>query len=199
MDLSWSAAILVGGRARRLGGHAKPRLPIGGRSILDRQIAALAALGAVPTLVTPDPTSYADLGLPVLPDLVDAGALGGLYTSLAHARTPWVLVLAGDMPFVTTALLQHLLDARPGWDVVAPCTGGRWHPLCAVYGAHVASCLRSAIDAGVRRIGDALAPLHRRAVDDAALAQIDPAGRALTNVNTPEDLDQALARAADER
>lgn len=197
--MSWSAAILVGGRARRLDGRPKPRLPVGGRSILDRQIDTLAALGAVPTLVTPDPAAYGDLGLPLVPDLVDAGALGGLYTALANARTAWVLVLAGDMPFLTAALLQHLLDVRPGWDAVVPCTHGRWHPLCAVYAAQVAPRLGQAIDHGTRRIGDAVASLRTHAVDDAAMAALDPAGLALTNVNTPDDLAQAMARAAHER
>lgn len=199
MDLSWSAAILVGGRARRLDGQPKPRLPVGGRPILERQIDALAALGVTPTLVTADATPYAGLGLPIVTDRVDAGALGGLYTALAAAPTAWVLVLAGDMPFVTPALLRLLLDARGGAEAVVPRVGGRWHPLCAAYATHVAPRLRAAIDQGTRRIGDVLARVDTHAVDDAALAVIDPAGLALTNVNTPEDLAQAAAHAAHER
>lgn len=167
--------------------------------MLDRQIDAVAALGGVPVLVTTDAASYADLGLDVVTDVVDAGALGGLYSALASARSAWVLVLAGDMPFVTPALLQHLLDARDGYEAVVPWSGGRWHPLCAVYATAVAPRLRTAIDGGMRRIGEALTLLRTSAIDDAALAALDPSGHALTNVNTPEDLEQATARAAHER
>lgn len=63
----------------------------------------------------------------------------------------------------------------------------------------VAPRLGQAIDHGTRRIGDAVASLHTYAVDDAAMAALDPAGLALTNVNTPDDLEQAMARAAHER
>lgn len=195
MDLSWSAAILVGGRARRLDGRAKPRLAIGGRTVLDRQVAALGALGAVPTLVAVDPAAYADCGLRAIADRVDAGALGGLYTALAEARTAWVVVLAGDMPFITPTVLRHLLDARDDHDAVVPRTGTLWHPLCAVYATSTAPALQASIASGVRRIGDVIAGLRVRAVDPSALAAIDPAGLALTNVNTPDDLRQARADA----
>jgi len=40
-----TAAILAGGRARRLGGRDKSRLVIGGRTILERQLDVLRLLG----------------------------------------------------------------------------------------------------------------------------------------------------------
>jgi len=72
---------------------------------------------------------------------------------------------------------------------VVPRTAGRAHPLCAVY-------VREAVlpVARARLAGDALA---LRGVLDAVstawlepddVARVDPAGRSLTNVNTPEDL-----------
>lgn len=199
MDRSWTAAILVGGRARRLDGRAKPLLAIGGRTVLDRQVAALASLGAVPVLVTADPASYADADLPRVTDLVEAGALGGLFTAVAQARTAWVIVLAGDMPFITPVVLQYLLDARGDCDAVVPRTGAQWHPLCAVYATHLAPRLQAAITEGTRRVTNVIAGLRVRVIESGELAAIDPAGRALTNVNTPDDLQQALSHAAHER
>ena len=86
-----------------------------GRTILARQVDALAALGVRPSLVAPDPTPFAGTGLRVVPDAVAAGALGALFTALHRAADPHVLVLAGDLPFVTGAVsgISGRTEARP--------------------------------------------------------------------------------------
>lgn len=193
----WCAAILAGGRGRRLGGAVKPLLDVGGRSILARQAGVLATLGAVPRLIAPDAAPFAGLGFDVVPDAVDAGALGALYTALVHATAPHVLVLAGDLPFITAPFLRALLDARAAADVVLPAPGGRWHPLCAVYKASTAPHLRRAIDAGRWRVTDALGGLAVLCLHDDALAACDPSGRLLRNVNTPDDAEAAQREAGE--
>ncbi|MFN7977087.1 MAG: molybdenum cofactor guanylyltransferase [Vicinamibacterales bacterium] len=188
----WSAAVLAGGRGRRLGGVVKPLLTIDGRTILDRQRAALAGLGETPRLVAPDATPFAGCGLVVTTDLVDAGALGALYTALATATTPYVLAIAGDLPFVTAPFLAALVERRHEADAVIPSPGGRPQPLCAVYATSVAPVLAAAITAGRLRVIDAVASLRARVLDDTALAAFDADGRLLLNVNTRDD--EAAAR-----
>lgn len=170
----------------------KPLVAIAGRSILDRQVAALAALGVTPRLIAPDVTPFAASGLEVTADLVDAGALGALYTALATARTSYVLVIAGDLPFVTAPLLAALVDRRHEADAVIPAPGGRPQPLCAVYATTAAPALATAIADGRLRVTDAVAPLRRCVLDDTALAAFDADGRLLLNVNTRDD--EAAAR-----
>lgn len=188
---TWSAAILVGGRGRRLGGRVKPLVAIGGRTILDRQRDVLAALGVVPTLVTPDPAPFATLGVRVVLDAHAGGALAGLYTALTDAAAPHVLVLAGDLPFVTAPFLTTLLERRRGVDAVVPRRGDRWHPLCAVYDRGVANRIRERLDSGRWRVRDLLDELRVVEVADGDLQRLDPVGRLLLNVNTPADLAQA--------
>lgn len=170
----------------------KPLVTIGGRTILDRQRAALAALGATPALVAPDPAPFATSGLAVTPDLVDAGALGALYTALATARTRYVLAIAGDLPFVTAPFLAALLERRHDAEAVIPAPGGRPQPLCAVYATTAAPVLASAIADRRLRVTDAVASLRQWVLDDAALAGFDADGRLLLNVNTRDD--EAAAR-----
>lgn len=188
----WSAAVLAGGRGRRLGGVVKPLVTIGGRTILDRQRAALAALGATPALVAPDPAPFTTSGLAVTPDLVDAGALGALYTALATARTRYVLAIAGDLPFLTAPFLAALLERRHDAEAVIPAPGGRPQPLCAVYATTAAPVLASAIADRRLRVTDAVASLRQWVLDDTALAGFDADGRLLLNVNTQDD--EAAAR-----
>ncbi len=185
---AWSAAVLAGGRGRRLDGRTKPLVDLHGRTILARQAAALAALGRVPRLIAPDATPYAALPFEVVPDLVAAGALGALYTAVASAPTPYVLVIAGDLPFVTADFLGALVARRADAEAIVPQPGGRWQPLCAVYHRDVAARLRARIDRGEWRITDALEDLVVCAVRDADLSPFDPDGRLLLNVNTPDDL-----------
>jgi molybdopterin-guanine dinucleotide biosynthesis protein A len=131
---TWSAAILAGGRGRRLGGRTKPLLELDGQSILARQRAMLASLGVVPRLVAPDPAPFAGLGLEVVADDGRAGALGALCLALERATTEVVVVLAGDMPFVTAGFVQALLTALAGHGAAVPHTASDgWQPLAAAY------------------------------------------------------------------
>jgi molybdenum cofactor guanylyltransferase len=189
---SWSAAILAGGRARRLGGQIKATLPVGGTAILTRQLRVLGALGVVPVVIANDPAPFDGFNLTVVPDrLTRAGAAGGLYTALAQATAPHVIVLAGDLPFVSAAFLDHLVSLRHDADAVVPRDTGGWHPLCACYSRHLAAGLAQRIERGQLRIADALSDWHVRAVESEETARFDHDGALLMNVNTPDDYERA--------
>ena len=183
-----AGAILAGGLGRRLGGLDKARLSVGGRRIVDRQLAALHALTDHVVLVARDPPRYADLATPVVADAVPgAGPLGGLYTALAWAPTPLVVVVACDMPFVTTALLAELAALARDADAAVPRSGGRWHPLCAAYASRCAPLARAALDAGRLTVVDWLRTLRVVEVDDTVFDRHGGAARVLLNVNTQAD------------
>lgn len=189
---TWSATILAGGRGRRLGGRTKPLLDLGGQSILARQRAMFASLGVVPRLVAPDPVPFAGLGLEVVADDGRTGALGALCVALERATTDVVVVLAGDMPFVTAAFVEALLAALAGHEAAVPYTASDgWHPLAAVYRRLAAARLRAGLDAGEGRVVAAVTALAPAALDDDALAALDPDGTLLCNVNTPDDYARA--------
>jgi molybdopterin-guanine dinucleotide biosynthesis protein A len=93
---SCEACILAGGLSSRMG-RDKSRLRLKGKTLLWHvRTAALAA------------------GLPVRiirRDLVPGcGPLGGVHTGLRTSQAELVLFLSCDMPFVTAALLNELLD-----------------------------------------------------------------------------------------
>jgi molybdopterin-guanine dinucleotide biosynthesis protein A len=128
----WSAAILAGGRARRLGGQDKSALIVDGVRLLDRQLAALHSLTDTILLVGypgPAPASCV-----VVPDhRPGTGPLGAIASALSVATTERVLIVAVDLPFLTTAFLDFLARADEDADAVVPVSGGRWQPLCAMY------------------------------------------------------------------
>lgn len=191
-----TAAILAGGRGRRLGGVDKSALIIGTHSILDRQLRALAGLTQHILIVADDPSRFRRAAVRVVQDRVPgAGALGGLYTALTDAPTEQVLVIACDMPFVTAPFLERLAAIGAGVQAAIPCdTRGR-HPLCASYAASAARLLKSRIDNGNLRVTDAVTDLDVREMGSDELAPFDPDGRLLLNINTRDDYADAQAAA----
>ncbi len=193
-----AAAILAGGRATRLGDVDKGGLVLGGTSIVQRQIRLLRPLAERLVIVANDRRRYADLGVPVIRDLVaDKGPLGGLYTALAHAATEHVLVVACDLPFLTASFLGRLAaEARQADEAVVPRSADGWQPLCAVYARRLAEPARRQIEAGRLKIVDFLASMRVREIGPDAIAEDDPDGLLFFNVNSPADWQLANQLAA---
>ena len=172
-----SAAILAGGRARRLGGADKASLRIGDARIIDRQLAALSAVADDIRIVANDRDRYAGLGLRVIRDAIpDQGPLGGLYTALLDASHDRVLVLACDLPFITAALLERLVaESGTGQeiDAVVPRSARGLEPLCALYMTRSAAAARVRIERGDLKVAGWLADLRVRELGREALAPYD--------------------------
>lgn len=195
-----SAAILAGGRATRFGGADKASLVVGGRRIVDRQLAALAAVASDVRIIANDPARYAALGVPVVPDAIaDAGPLGGVHTALLEARHDAVLVLACDLPFVTTAMLERLVresQADEAIDAVVPRGRRGLEPLCAVYRKRGAPVARRLLDAGERRMTAFLAAMRVRELERDGSLGAEDEETLFENVNTPHDYARARDRLA---
>ena len=128
-----TAAIFAGGRASRFEGRDKGALIVDGRSILERQIAELSRFADDIMLVGADVQESMSPDLRVVPDRTPGrGPLGGLDAALAAAKDEAVVIVACDMPFVTSAFLRHMLDLTRDADAVVPRTK-RLSSLCAAY------------------------------------------------------------------
>ena len=188
-----SAAILAGGRARRLGGADKASLTVGRARIIDRQLAALSAVAADVRIVCNDPGRYAALGLRVIPDAIpDAGPLGGIYTALLDATNERMIVVACDLPFVSAGLLRRLVEesAADGVDAVVPRSARGLEPLCALYTTRCAAVARDRIVEGKLQAAGLLDAVRTRILEPDALASYDE-GALFENVNTPHDYERA--------
>ena len=102
----WSAVVLAGGRAARLGGRAKPQLEVGGRTMLDAVLAAVA--GAERRVVVGPPQPVPDDVVRVRERPPGGGPVAALGAGLAAVSTDVVVVLAGDLPFLTADLVSEL-------------------------------------------------------------------------------------------
>lgn len=181
-----------------MGGRFKPWLTVGDRPIVLRQIDALrranvehiALIGR--WIVEERPPA------PVVADAIeDAGSLGGIYTALLVAPTDGALVLAGDMPFIETPLIEAIFQRRHDGDAVIPTTADGSHPLCAWYRRSLALGFKQRIDRGELKIRDAVAGVRMQAMGAADTRALDPDGTMLMNVNTFADYERACRAARD--
>ena len=189
-----SAAILIGGQARRLDGRFKPWLPVGDRPILLRQLDTLALAGVEHIALIGRWSVEERPPKPVVADAVEhGGPLGALYTALLMAPGDHTVVLAGDMPLVTPGLVKALFTLGPDEEAVVPRTADGVHPLCACYHRRAAMRLKARLDRGALGVRDALQDLRVREISPEDMAALDPDGMTLMNVNTLADYDRARA------
>jgi len=179
-----TGVILAGGRSSRMG-RDKAALELGGVSFFERILSVFRSLfphvliaGDRPDLAAPD--------LPCFPDRYPGSALGGLYTGLLAAETPYIFVAACDMPCPDPELIRAIAASRSGYDVVVPKTPAGLEPLFALYGKACLEPMRALLEAKNYRIYDFYPEVQVRYLEPDEL----PTGweRALVNVNTPEDL-----------
>lgn len=155
--------VLAGGAGRRLGGVAKPALPVGGRPMLHRVLAAVA--DAEPRVVVGPASLPVPAGVTRTQEQPPGGgpvpaAAAGL--ALVPPEVRYLALLAADLPLLTPEALGRLREAaaEPGRDgaVFVDSTGApQW--LCGVWRT---DSLRSRLEPGtagaaVRRVLGGLA------------------------------------------
>ncbi|MEH1030606.1 NTP transferase domain-containing protein [Micromonospora profundi] len=120
---TYAAVVLAGGAARRMGGVDKTALPVGGLSMRDRVLAAVA--DAVP-LVLVGPADVVPAGVRVTrEDPTGGGPVAATAAGLAllDQDTAVVALLAADLPLLTRAALGVLLNHLDGPGTAPPGDG----------------------------------------------------------------------------
>ena len=194
--ISVSAAILAGGKSRRMGSD-KALLSIGGQTMLEAVSARVSAVAQDVFVVADDGAKYRELGLRVVEDAIPgAGSLGGVYAALLNARHEQCLVVACDMPLLNIELLRYLVQLAGRHDVVIPSLGaGRsdqggdetLETMHAIYRTASLRSLERRIQAGDFKIAAALDDLVILRVREETIRRFDPHLHSFFNVNTPQD------------
>ncbi len=187
-----SGAVLAGGRGLRMG-MDKALVRLDGETLLQRVVSRVAFLAEEVLVVGRDSV---DPSLPAraVPDCrPGTGSLGGIYTALRAARGTRCLVVGCDMPFLNRRLLSYLIDLSAAYDVVIPRLDHLVEPLHAVYAKACLEPIADLLNQGDLRIYDFFDRVHVRYVERAEVTVFDPDLLSFFNVNTPEQLQQALA------
>lgn len=195
-----SGLVLCGGQSARMG-RDKAQLELAGRSLVARAADVLQRVCGEVWLACGSSARYAELGLPLaLDSLPGAGPLSGLHSGLERARTPWLAVLACDMPGVEPEVFEALLAEaqRRDLDACLLATAAGLEPLCAVYHTACAGAAAAALAAGERKLTSFHTGFGSRALRIGALEalRLAPEGDEIArNLNTPQQYRDELRRA----
>ncbi|MCC7498191.1 MAG: molybdenum cofactor guanylyltransferase [Bryobacterales bacterium] len=174
--------VLTGGASQRMG-RDKALLPYENRTLVEH-VAAIVAEAAGSAVLVGAPERYPAIGLRAIADTLEpCGPLGGILTALRASEADWNLIVACDMPGISTLFLHRLLEAAQvtGAQCLLPVSpDGRVHPLCAVYHRSAVVPVEEALRRGTRKVRECLREL--RVVE---WPVNEPS--ALGNVNTPGD------------
>ena len=199
------AAIQAGGRSTRMG-KDKAWLELAGRPLLEHGLAAAQPLAdRLAVVISRDcsqPDKYAQLArkwrAALLYDPHDhRGPLGGIHTALLHAqRDEKTLVLACDLPFVTTDFLRLLQAVDRQETAQAASHGlttpvddaGRVQMLAGIYSAACLPQVEQMLAEDVLRLDRLCARVRTRRVEFAEYAHLLGAEKFLCNLNTPVDV-----------
>jgi|YelNatPaOPRAMG01_1025707.scaffolds.fasta_scaffold22662_4 molybdopterin-guanine dinucleotide biosynthesis protein A len=184
------AVILAGGKSNRMGKN-KAFLPLGDKPLFEHVLKICTRLFKDIMVITKEPDPFLRYPVKVERDLVEAGALGGLYTGLFLSLTPFVFCVACDMPFLKEGLVKYLLSLRNGYDAVVPMGPDGLHPLCAVYSKSCLNPIEKSLSEGNKRISSFFKEVKLRLVEVDEVRVFDPHFLSFFNINTPSDLKRA--------
>jgi len=171
-------------------GRDKASVVIAGQPLWQRQLATLRATGAQELFISGKLDGpYADSGIEIIVDSSPGrGPLAGLEAALRRARQPLLLVLAIDLPDVTSAFLADLVhrSSTSGLGIV-PRRDQWFEPLAAVYPQTclplVEECLRGEDHSMQHFVREAVA---RNLLEERTLTFTEQA--LFRNLNAPSDL-----------
>jgi molybdopterin-guanine dinucleotide biosynthesis protein A len=191
-----SAFILVGGESSRMG-RDKARLELGGVALILRTARLVESVAGASPAIIGNPDAYRAFDLrAIADDWPGAGPLGGIATALRAAGTPWSLIVAIDLPYLTRAWLEYLIARAlaSSADAVLPMNMRGAEPLCAMYHQRAEPAIRKALERGIRKVTDGLLDVRVETITPAEWNPFDSEGLLFKNMNSPEDYEEARAK-----
>jgi molybdopterin-guanine dinucleotide biosynthesis protein A len=186
--------IQAGGKSTRMGAD-KGLLPFLGTPLVKLLTDRFIPLADELVVITNNPGEYQFLGLPLHEDCIpDRGALGGLYTALKVAKFSRVAVIAADMPFASTDLINSILKIldQTGAAAVIPSTDGGLEPLHAVYNREIClPLIKNAIDRDLWKMSSWHHQAELKILTKQETRELISSDYIFWNINTPEDFQKA--------
>ena len=184
--------ILAGGASSRMG-KAKALLPFGNTTLIEAVIARAAPQVGVLAINVPRPDAdkyEVRHSHPVLPDLYDdnLGPLCGIVTGLTWCKTEWLATFPCDTPFLPRDLVAQL--AKQALDKPFVAKGAQ---VCGLWPKACLPQLKAGLESGaLRSVLSAVEALG------GTVCEIDAPEHTFFNINTKDDLAEAIRLSASE-
>ena len=183
--------VLTGGKSSRMGtDKAMLRLP-DGETLLEHALALVASVATEVRLLG-SREKYAGLawaGTIVEDIYADRGPLAGIHAGLKSSATELNLVLAVDMPRMTSACLKYLVSRAEKSHalVIVPDIAGTQQPLCAVYRRDFWKIADQALEENRNKVNGAFQRDSTLVIREEELAAEGFSADLFNNVNSRDD------------
>ena len=180
--------ILAGGQSSRMGTD-KAFIRLGNKTFIEHTCELIRPYCREIMISTNNLNKYLHAEYRIFADEIKGlGPIGGIYTCLKHSGTKENLVVAVDIPFINSGLIQYLLSFTGEAELVMPLIrGGSPEPLCAVYSRSVIKYLEAMIAEKDLKVQHLMNRCNTKVVQ--IRKELDFYDDQLFfNVNTPDDL-----------
>lgn len=207
-DMKMAAAVMAGGKSLRMAGRHKGMLLTSeGVTFTDRLAAEMHKITDLVYISYGDTIQIEAAECSIVRDIYKGcGPVGGLHAVLIRAYEDGaaaVATAACDMPYVTAELYRYLYEQLKNrtdvsdaggnplalYDGAVAVTGGKIHPLAAIYSVRAADICKIQLEERNLRVRDVLAKLRILYVDLEGTVY----ERMVLNVNTEEDYRKYLS------
>lgn len=125
--------ILSGGKSKRMGIN-KSLLKIGNKSLIEIINGLLSDLFEEIILSTNEPQLYKFLKLKSFKDVYpNKGPLSGIHSGLINSKTDKNFIISCDMPFMTSEMIEYLVNYKCNKSIVVAKADGFVQQLCGLY------------------------------------------------------------------
>lgn len=173
-----TGVILAGGKNSRMGSD-KGLLEVDGKKIIERILDAMKQV-ADEIIIISNGKNYDLFGYKIYSDILKGcGPMGGIHTALSFSTNEKNLVVACDMPFLTSGDLKRIINNSSGCEISVPEFEGEVQPLCAVYSTSCRNKFFKLIASGEWKMKQALRHFKTKTISFSE--------NPFQNINTPEE------------
>ncbi len=181
--------ILAGGKSSRMG-MDKGLMLFKGKPLIQYIIEQLQPAVKSLVLVANNP-AYKDFGLDVIEDSIKSiGPAGGIYTALKHTDASRNFIVSCDMPFVTTAAIEFIIQSSIQSQITLPVYHHKIEPLCGIYSKDCLTKWHELVLQNIIKLNDMITyfKLQKLSMDNIELFSEN----LFQNINTQHDFENAL-------
>ena len=185
MDVT--CAILAGGKSSRMG-RDKATLEVCNKPLIQQVYEKARHVFRKILIVSSQHEQLNSIEAPIVKDIFPfRSSIVGIASALLSANTPYVFVLACDMPFVTAQSIEHVLKEVHEEDIIIPRTRYGFEALHAVYNRSCLSIMLTHIAIQRLKVTDIFPFFSVREVGEHQ-AFLNKEISVFTNINVEEDL-----------
>lgn len=183
-----TAIILAGGKSSRMG-YDKAFAELGGAPLIEKQVDLLRGIFKKIIIVTNTPEKYKLSKVKTVKDIIPGfGPLSGIYSGLIASRSLHNFIVACDMPFINTGLIEYMHKKAAGYDVVIPKVKNKYEPLFCIYSQSCLKYIKALFEKKSLRIISFFPQVKVKKITAREISRFSRPEKIFVNINTPWDL-----------